>query len=247
MVAAIAAQISALPRNHRLGPSDTVLSLESISLMYPLIVTLAALYSNASIAVTSAAGPTADYDTAFTTVRPSIVVASAETMSEALSRKVPVVQGMLPRYLHSRQTQYLRQGTFRNANSPTKSQLPRLIFISSRAGVHSTPLSSADLNDLRILTGGHIIYALVAANVAGAVAQTNVFDYRVAEDISHNSHYGSPLSSLELKLVDTAHSKIQDEGDPIGQVVVTGPAVVGGEAPLPVVGRIREDGTLALA
>lgn len=105
------------------------------------------------------------------------------------------------------------------------------------------------LSDLRIFTKARICYALTTARVAGAVAQTNVFDYRrdpVKDQASGCSHFGMPLASVEVKLVHG--DDVQVDGlQPTGELVVLGPAVAGGEVHLGVQGRIREDLTIAYA
>lgn len=112
----------------------------------------------------------------------------------------------------------------------------RLLFVSERAGLDSPPLSSEELSDLRIYTKARVLYALTAAKVAGAVAQTNVYDYRRGLAPSNkNSHFGVPLSSLEIKLKDTPQHKTTDEAT-AGEVVVTGSSVAGGETSLGVNG-----------
>lgn len=71
--------------------------------------------------------------------------------------------------------------------------------------VGQVQLSASVLHDLRILTDARIVRALTAANVAGALAQTNMLDYR------QDDHFGVPLSSLELKLVDSSAHKTSDQ------------------------------------
>src|SRR5204863_2565234 len=76
----------------------------------------------------------------------------------------------------------------------------RLLFVSHRAdGDPQKQLTSDQLTDLRIFTGARVIYALTAAEVAGAVTQTNAYDYR-----RHlgPSHFGAPMNSVEVKLTD---------------------------------------------
>ena len=222
-----------------------MLSLDSISHIYPLTITLAALFSNASVALVSSARANADFDYAFIGVSPTVVVATAETMSQAHKQKSDATGGFLARLQHSRQAKSFAAGTMPRVNAAIKNS-PRLTYISFRAATDSIPLSSAELIDLRILTGSRIIYALSAAKVAGAVAQTNLLDYR--HDLSSKqSHFGPPLSCLEIKLVETSDQKIMDGGDPAGEVLVSGPAVIGGHAKLGVNGIFREDSTLAIA
>ncbi|KAK5122519.1 hypothetical protein LTR16_004069, partial [Cryomyces antarcticus] len=122
----------------------------------------------------------------------------------------------------------------------------RLLFVSERVGAGSPPLTSEQLSDLRVFTGARVIYALTAAQVAGAVSQTSIFDYRREEGRSgKHSHFGIPLSSVEVKLVDTLTHRTTDKGNPEGEITVLGPAVAGGKAALGVMGTFRADHTLA--
>ena len=91
------------------------------------------------------------------------------------------------------------------------------------------------------MTHARIIHALTSPEVAGAVAQTNMLDYRIDK-----SHFGPPLSCVELKLVDAPGHKISDDGDVKGEILVSGPAVVSGERKLGVIGHIRDDATLTV-
>jgi acyl-CoA synthetase (AMP-forming)/AMP-acid ligase II len=100
------------------------------------------------------------------------------------------------------------------------------------------------LSDLRIFTRARICYALTAAKVCGAVAQTNVFDYRREDGLGH-AHFGLPLSSVEVKLVNKDDQAVGGTM-PEGEIVVSGPAVVGQQVNLGIKARFREDGTLQL-
>ncbi|MCJ1247940.1 hypothetical protein MMC30_005155 [Trapelia coarctata] len=243
IIAAVAAQISALPRNQRIEPSDLVLPLDGLSFVYPFVVTLAALYSNASLALTSVAGTDTGYDTAFQSVFPTIVITSAQSMLQFQKDKTAESIGIISKVKYALRARALSAGRLNQARTTLG---PRLIYVSTDAGSESAHLTQRQLNDIRLLTGSRTVYALADANVAGAIAQTSAFDYRITEYPNALSHFGPPLSSVELKLVDTATSKISDDRDPSGLIVVSGPAVVGGERNLGVMGRIRDDNTLTL-
>lgn len=88
------------------------------------------------------------------------------------------------------------------------------------------------------------MYALTAARVAGAVAQTNMYDYRIGGLASKHSHFGVPLSSVEVKVKDTPTLKTTEE-QAVGELIVTGSSVAGGEAALGFNAKFREDHTLA--
>ena len=105
------------------------------------------------------------------------------------------------------------------------------------------------MSDLRIFTGAYIIHAFTVPTVAGAISQTNMFDYRMANE-SHATaptHYGPPLSSVEIKLKDTASHKNTDKPCPEGQLIVNGPAVAGGTATVENMMKITDDNTLSYA
>ncbi|MCJ1393014.1 hypothetical protein MMC18_005886 [Xylographa bjoerkii] len=242
IIAAIAAQISAVPRNHKIEPSDLLMPLDSLTTIYTMVLTLAALFSGASVALTPVAGPTAEYDSAFLGVSPTIIIASAQTMTQAHKEKFNASHDNWSKIQYTLQARALSAGRMNKSHIPG----PRLIFVSTYISANPQFLSSKQLHDLRILTGARVIYALTAAEVAGAITHTNAFDYRIQDVPLEPSHFGAPLSAVEIKVVDTPMSKISDDGDFVGHVVVTGPAVIGDEVNLGVMGRIRDDSTLAL-
>lgn len=208
------------------------------------MVTLAALYSNASLALNSLGGTDADYDSAFITVLPTIIIASAASMLQFQKEKTAGSIGIMSKVKYALRARALSAGRLNQARTTLG---PRLIYISTCTGSESVHLTFKQLNDVRLLTGSRTVYALTAAEVAGAIAQTSTFDYRITDYPNEPSHFGAPLSSVELKLVDTATSKISDERDPSGHIVVSGPAVLGRESNLGIMGRIRDDNTLSLA
>jgi hypothetical protein len=86
----------------------------------------------------------------------------------------------------------------------------RLLSIAHRIDENDDArLDHEQLTDLRVLTGAHVVYALTGPGVAGAIFQTNVFDYRRFEG---SSHFGAPLSTVEILLTGVA------EGSEQGQV-----------------------------
>lgn len=119
----------------------------------------------------------------------------------------------------------------------------RLLYVADPAGAGAPRLSEQTLSDLRIFTGARLVYALAAPRVAGAVAQTQIHDYRVSGD-GTGAHFGPPISSTEVLLRDSSNYKITDDSY-TGEIVVRGPAVAGGEAALGVIGTMRVDNTLA--
>ncbi|KAH8732036.1 hypothetical protein GQ44DRAFT_722192 [Phaeosphaeriaceae sp. PMI808] len=257
LAAAVGSLITALPAAQRFNPSDSFLPVDAFTNSYSLCITLAALHSHATVIVTSVAGPGVDLTLASRSIAPTIAVISAETAAKLHSTTNASVTGGPKKLAHYLETRMLTGGRlptdtfFSRLNAPARATVGttpgklRLLFVSERAGLNTPPLTADDLSDLRIFTKARVIYALTAAKVAGAVAQTNIYDYR-REGASPNkhSHFGVPLSSVELKLKDTPQHKTTDD-QCVGELIVTGPSVAGGEAALGVTATFRGDHTLA--
>ena len=64
-----------------------------------------------------------------------------------------------------------------------------------------------------MLLGARVGYALTTPQVAGAVCQTNVFDYRQTDTFNL---FGPPLSSVEINL--TGDEERVSKQDPHGKV-----------------------------
>ncbi|KAI9725084.1 MAG: hypothetical protein M1812_000360 [Candelaria pacifica] len=259
LVAGVASFLLSVPPRHQLSPADVFLSADSLTHIYPLILTLAALYSNATVILTAVAGPGVDLVLATRNVAPTVVVASAETVAKVHNETRSGMSITWDEFIHWLQMRKLVAGRFpsdgmlsrfQNYNKPAigteRGQL-RLLYVSERARADSRPLTTTEVSDLRIFTGARIIYALTAPKIAGAVAQTNIFDYRIGRQAQEPSHFGVPLSSLEIKLIDTRGHKTVDDANPKGEIIVMGPAVAGGRTALGIVGTIRDDNTLAYA
>ncbi|KAL7625374.1 hypothetical protein AAE478_004591 [Parahypoxylon ruwenzoriense] len=264
LVSAISAQLTAIPQRERFSPADLFLPSASLSASFPLVLTLAALYSNSSVAFNSVAGMSADLVLATAGVAPTIVVATSQTLKKTHEETKGKIGSLVSQISHWVQTRSLVQNgampvasflaSYNDSLYPEIGSNPtatpgklRLLYVAHPAGADDdTPrLSEQTLSDLRVFTGARVIYALAAAPVAGAVAQTQFHDYRVSGDGS-GSHFGPPVSSTEIFLRETPDHKITDDSYFTGEIVVRGPAVAGqGEAPLGVVGTVRTDNTLA--
>ncbi|KAJ5688914.1 hypothetical protein N7462_003306 [Penicillium macrosclerotiorum] len=254
IVAAVAALGSALPRSERFSPSDLVLSIDSLSRSYPLCQILNALFSNASVALNSVAGENVDFGLATVGVSPTVIVASSRTMVEYHDRVMKPHAGPVSSFGHWVQSRTLDAGKMPSKNifsqlariGPTVElslDKLRLICISHRVDADSSVRhTSEQLTDLRVFTGARVVYALTGPGIAGAIAQTNVFDYR---RLDGSSHFGSPLSSTEITLTGIAESQTLDTL-PEGQITVTGPAVVNGKVTLSSHARISGDNTVEL-
>ncbi|KAL8677181.1 MAG: hypothetical protein Q9186_006357 [Xanthomendoza sp. 1 TL-2023] len=243
IVAAVAAQISTLPRPHRLNPSDLLLSLAPFSFSYPLTVALAALYSNSSLALTSVSGDKVPYDAAFRSVKPTIVIAAPPTIRQACKTFHDLPRSIMQKYAMWKQATSLAEGIMpKITGEPAK---PRLIYTFEGSKSRTDPLSLAELGDLRLLTGARTAYAFTDAKVAGAITQTSVYDYR-RDPAADYATFGGPVSSVEFKLVDEDGHKNSDE-EALGKLVVTGPAVVGGEIKVDRFMTMTDFNTLAYA
>lgn len=121
---------------------------------------------------------------------------------------------------------------------------PRLIYTYDSSTASTVPLTPTELFNFRLFTGARIVYAFTDSKVAGAVSQTNILDY--AKRNGDNGHFGPPLSCVEVKFRD-AGSRKSEGARSIGQLVVSGPAVVGGEVVCDVVVTMTDESTLAYA
>lgn len=242
--AATGALISALPGVQRFNSSDTLLPADAFTHSYSLCLTLAVLFQHGTVIINSVAGPGVDLSLASRSIAPTIAVISAETAAKLHSTTTTSITSGLKKLAHYLESRILASGRLPTAsllnrlNAPTRAPVGntpgklRLLFISERAGLNTPPLTSTDLSDLRVYTGARVIYALTAAKVAGAIAQSNVYDYRTSITSGQkHSHFGVPVSSVEVKLKDTPTHKTTDEQS-VGELVVTGPSVAGGEASL---------------
>jgi hypothetical protein len=254
IVSSVAALITALPLRQRITPSDLLLPAESFTHTYTLAWTLAALFTHASVAINSVAGPSASLAAASRLIAPTIIIAPAETLSKLHAETSETLTSPLHKIGLYTQSQSLSGGRMPKGtslflpSSTATSSSPgklRLILTSDRLGLDSPPLSSSTLSNLRIFTRARVVYALTASHVFGAVAQTHVFDYRREEGEGH-SRFGSPVSSVEIRLVGSGDVEV-GKSAPVGELVVSGPAVAGGEWRSGKRMRIGEDGCLGYA
>ncbi|KAL2143226.1 hypothetical protein VTI28DRAFT_230 [Corynascus sepedonium] len=247
IVSGIAAQIFAVPTSQRMGPSDIFLPADSLANTHTLILTLTALFSNASVAFNSVASQADDLTVATRgSPSPTILVATPAALLKTHQESTSHINSsLIARLQHRLQVRKLTQNGAMPAGGSSDKKL-RLIFVAERVGAGTPVLSTAILTDLRAFTGARILYALTAAKVAGAATQTAFFDYRVFNDEGEKSHhFGPPLTSTEILFRDMDTWKTTDEGGSKGEIVVRGPCVAGGEAALGVAGKMRDDNTLA--
>jgi hypothetical protein len=220
-ISAVASLMAGLPFTARVLPTDLVLPADSLTNAYCLSQILVALWSGASLALCSVSGPETDLTFATHLISPTIVIVAAESAAKLHQNVLPAVQTGIAKFAHLSQSRTLAAGNMPSPNVFTKMSRStqanlgaepdklRLVYIAEKANSTNPPLSSLELSDLRIFTGARVMYALTAAPVAGAVSQTYYFDYRVFEP-AKRSHFGGPVSSLEVKLEDTEHYKTTD-------------------------------------
>ena len=223
LIAGIAGQLTSVPTTQRITASDLFLPADSLTTIYPLILTLSALFSNASVALNSVAGRTPDIVMATQGIAPTVIVASSATLAKTHSETSGKMSSSFYKLVHWFQTRSMVQhgvmpvatifsrmfDSLRPVIGTTPGKL-RLIFTSAQAGSDRTPLSAETLSDLRIYTGARIIYALTASKVAGAVTQTGIYDYRIDDGTEKYSHFGVPVTSVEIFCKDTKEHKTTD-------------------------------------
>ncbi|KAL1903190.1 hypothetical protein Sste5346_000475 [Sporothrix stenoceras] len=257
IVSAVAAQLFAVPSAQRIGPSDLFLPADSLTHTHTLVLTLAALYSNASVVLNSVAPRAADLSMATRGIAPTVIVASPSAALATHNEAIRLLgNGALASFFLNWQTRALTEGgvipaatsfvsRFFDSARPAVGKTPgklRLLYVAERAAAGTPALSATVLSNLRIFTGARVIYALAGAKVAGAAAQTAFYDYRVAP--GKYAPFGSPLSSTEYLVRSKGSHEITDDKNE-GEIVIRGPSVVGSEAALGVIGVIRDDNTLA--
>jgi hypothetical protein len=227
LIAAVAGLTYSLPRSERLGPADLFLPADALTTTYALALTLSALWTGASVALNSVAGPNVDLRLAAAALTPTVVVASAGSAARLHSEAGAALAagGIFAQLAARAQQSALTNGNMPRrggvlaglaAPTPAVGAAPgalRLLLVAWRAGSGGVepPVGEADLCDLRAATGARVVYALTAARVAGAVAQTHAFDYRVADGARGHSHFGAPVGSVEVKLVDAGEHRTTDE------------------------------------
>ncbi|KAG6240936.1 hypothetical protein E4U24_006306 [Claviceps purpurea] len=257
LASAVSSQLVAIPSRERLTQTDLFLPADPLSNIHTLILTLAALFSDASVALNSVAGQSADLALATQGVSPTVVVTSPAALLRSHEESIRKLSSGLAKLSHTLSTKALTQRGVHAASNAlsgfaagarlrvgtTPGKL-RLVYTAERIGAHTPLLSCQVLSDLRVLSGARIIYALSAARVAGSVTQTAVFDYRVSADVE--THFGAPTTSVEIYLKDLGSHKTTDDVVE-GEIIVRGPCVSGGEARLGVSGRLNDDNTLSYA
>lgn len=223
IVAGMAGILGSVPTNQRMGPSDVLLPADSLTSIYPLVVTLTGIFCNATVAFNSVAGRSTDLVLAAQGIAPTILIASPESLAKVHAESMAKLDNPIVSAAHRSQLRTQAQGALPSPGSiaarltagtrpaiGTDPSKLRLVYVGERVGGDCAPLSSAQLADLRVFLGARISYALTAPRVAGAVAQTWVFDYRVVDEGKH-SHFGPPTVTTEVILRDSGSHKVTDD------------------------------------
>lgn len=223
LVAGIAGQLTSIPNTQRITNADIFLPADSLTSIYTLVLTLSALFSNASVALNSVGSKNPDLVYATQGISPTIVAASSSTLAKYHVEATARMNSLMYRLIHWSQRRSLVQNgvmplatvfsRFYDSRRPVVGTTPsklRLIYVVEHIGSNSTPLSAEILTDLRIYLGARIIYALASPQVAGAVTQTSPFDYRV-DEAEERAHFGAPVSSVEILFRDTKTDKTTDD------------------------------------
>ena len=211
IISGIAALLTSLPRTKPLTSTDTLLPTTPLTHPYTLTWTLAALFSNASIALNSVSGPTVDLFAATAGFKPTLLVTSPGTLTKFLTNYSRT--GLGP----SRFAKFFQRRSLNAGVMPSRKPMPDLngkdavflvmelqalsnvrgLFVGQEVGSEQV-LKSSELDELRTELGVRIGYALTSGKVAGAVAQTNLADYRNKGEVVC---FGPPVGSVEIKLV----------------------------------------------
>lgn len=213
----IAGLLATLPRGQPLSHADTLLPTSSLTTPYTLCWALGALYNNASLALTSVAGPGVDLFASLASFQPTILVTAPGTLNKYLFNWTHT--GLGP----GRVTKFWQRRSLAQGIMPSRKPIPdlngqeavmlivelqslsqiRAVFVGQDADIPATAttkdgrLTSKALDELRVDLGLKISYALTSGRVAGAIAQTHLNDYR---DKKASVCVGPPLGSVEVHL-----------------------------------------------
>lgn len=151
------------------------------------------------MALNSVAGEKVDLALATAGHIPTVIIAAPKTVKNYIFETIKsgLGPGGVARYF---QNKSLTSGVMPMKRPVVKlTSLSRLrLLLIGQPVWERTRLTSAELHELRLLTGSRIGYALTAPEVAGAVAQTNLQDYR---DKGEVVSVGPPLGSVEVHVV----------------------------------------------
>lgn len=223
LAAAVAAHIKALPQSHQWKESDKVLMFTSQLTVFTVVSQLTALVCRSDVVFLSKMNVVPDQMLA--AVAPTIIVTDDETTFSLLEQKYDLT--VTPTIKQKISEVKLSRGVLPKAATIPAFGSVRLIYSSTcvldNAGTASAAardekehLNSADTNAIRALTGARFVHCLTSPFVAGPVASTNVYDYRLnaAQDAQWQTNYGPVAACLEAVLRDApaAGSTARGEG-----------------------------------
>jgi hypothetical protein len=218
LISGTAALLATLPRTYKLSSSDIVLPTTSFTDSYALCWAFAALHSHATLALNSVAGDKVDLRSATAMIKPTVLIASPHSVTTYLGDVNTKKPSGIAKYTAKKALQagYLPSSAKSHHTDTSLSNL-RVLLIPQSATTSTKPtstLTSSDLHNLRLQFGGRIGYALTTPWVAGAITQTNIFDYR---DKGKNVvNVGPPLTSVEIYL--EGEEETMDSHVPRGKV-----------------------------
>lgn len=139
---------------------------------------------------------------AISKITPTVLLAAPGTVQSYLSHPSTTLPSGIAKYMNNRT---LQAGNLPSKSTPTTnsggegaSPLSHLrLLLIPQSTTSKSNLSSSILHTLRLYLKSRVGYALTTPSVAGAVAQTNILDYR---DKGSKSCVGAPLSSVEVHL-----------------------------------------------
>ncbi|RMZ87383.1 hypothetical protein DV736_g5396, partial [Chaetothyriales sp. CBS 134916] len=199
LIAGISGLNATIPRDQKIGPTDTLLPTVSLTDPYTLSWVLAGIFTNASIALNSVAGENVDLEATAASISPTILVTAPATIKDFLSKAIKsgLGPGGFGRFVQSNS---LAAGIMPAKRSLARSHplsKVRLVLIGQPVW-QKTRLTSEELHELRLMLGARVGYALIAPEVAGAVTQTNLQDYRNKGNVVS---VGPPVGSVEIHIV----------------------------------------------
>ncbi|KAK6334031.1 hypothetical protein TWF696_002539 [Orbilia brochopaga] len=260
IVSAVSAQATFLPPKDQLKQSDVFTPASTLADQYTRIVTYTAMLAGSTVIVNAVTPPSGSLQSSCENAIPSVIVVPADTLANIYRMSKAAQCELFHEWMHIYQLRKLvRYGQapkssgfarFNDYDRPNLGQNLRLIFVAENPAEGTKPLTCNMLNDLRAIMFSKIVYAFTyPPAAAGAITQTTSYDYRPGKDTAtfKDTHMGPPMSSLEIKLRDAAEYTVENEDEPIGEIVVAGPSVTTeGEYATGIIGRWRNDGCLAL-
>ncbi|EWC46301.1 hypothetical protein DRE_04472 [Drechslerella stenobrocha 248] len=260
IVSAVSAQATAVPPKDQFKASDIFSPASTLADQFTRILTYTAMLAGCTVIVNAVVPPSGSLQSSCANAVPSVIVIPADALFALWRTCMPARVEIFHEWMHAYQLRRLvRYGQvpqqsmvarFNDYDRPNLGKNLRLIYVAENPAEGTKPITCNMLNDLRAILFSKIVYAFTyPPAAAGAITQIASYDYRPGMDtnVFKDAHVGSPLSSVEVKVRDVAEYKTEEGKEPVGEILVAGPAVtVQGEYATGVIGRWRSDGCLAL-